>query len=499
MLNRKALISATLATTLAVSGLAAAVPAFAAEAAAPASKFSITVNADFAVQLKAFNDLKALFTATPDMADIKAQYIAKLQASVKAIDPAIDEQISTVLTMAVEGTLQPAQAKQALDKGLQWYFYNVTKAQIGTKAKAALEKGDVAAAKAELEVAIQAYEGALQGTVTKRDAKFGTKIQDLIDSVVIPALQADVENKDVLSFNLHRQMFDKSLIKVFLLATLTYAEVTPGKAPADQPAAMTEGYFFFQPIYGSLKGGSAVDADFVLNTFKNGDVSKVNLVQIKAALARAVEAKNSTYAKKTLESMAKNDLASAQVTAIEGNMFLAALETLIVEALGADAYNAATAEGELYLQAVAAGDIAAAELHSFNILRTLSQLSGVSLKIGTPSITVNNKTTEVDAAPFIHPETSRTLVPARFIAEALGATVDWVEATRTVVIEKDGVKTELTIGGDTVIQGGKAVESLKLDQPALLHGERTFVPLRAIAELFGNKVFYVNGEIVIVK
>ena len=76
-------------------------------------------------QLKAFTDIKALFTEAPVMTDIQALYNEKFQANVKVIDatikadaPKIDENISLVLEQSVKGNLTPAQAKQAVDKGL---------------------------------------------------------------------------------------------------------------------------------------------------------------------------------------------------------------------------------------------------------------------------------------------------------------------------------------------------------------------------------------------
>lgn len=50
------------------------------------------------------------------------------------------------------------------------------------------------------------------------------------------------------------------------------------------------------------------------------------------------------------------------------------------------------------------------------------------------SITENNatKTVQTDAAPFV--EGGRTYVPVRFASEALGACVDWVQDTKTVLI-----------------------------------------------------------------
>lgn len=56
----------------------------------------------------------------------------------------------------------------------------------------------------------------------------------------------------------------------------------------------------------------------------------------------------------------------------------------------------------------------------------------VSLHIGSTQATVNNQPVTVDVAPFL--VGSRTLVPLRFVAQALGATVDYNNSTRVVSI-----------------------------------------------------------------
>ena len=103
-------------------------------------------------------------------------------------------------------------------------------------------------------------------------------------------------------FNVHRQMLDKTLIKVFTLALVTYAQNIPTKPVADQPAAMTEAYFFYMPVYAYLRGGSAVDADYVHDIFAAGDAKKVDTDKIKAALQRTLIGKVSEY---TTNSFAK--------------------------------------------------------------------------------------------------------------------------------------------------------------------------------------------------
>ncbi len=56
----------------------------------------------------------------------------------------------------------------------------------------------------------------------------------------------------------------------------------------------------------------------------------------------------------------------------------------------------------------------------------------VSLQIGSPTAIVNGQPTTLDAPPFLIG--ARTLVPLRFVAQALGATVNYDGTTRTVAI-----------------------------------------------------------------
>ncbi len=84
----------------------------------------------------------------------------------------------------------------------------------------------------------------------------------------------------------------------------------------------------------------------------------------------------------------------------------------------------------------------------------------------------------------------RTLVPLRAIFEALGATVDWDDATQTVTSEKGGTKISLTINSNVMTVNG---EAKTLDVPATLIDSRTLVPVRAISEAFGLQVGW-DGE-----
>ena len=100
-------------------------------------------------------------------------------------------------------------------------------------------------------------------------------------------------------------------------------------------------------------------------------------------------------------------------------------------------------------------------------------------------IIVNDHIVYSDVYPYI--KNSRTYVPIRFIAQELGYDVKWDAANKKVVMKNGNTNVELTIGSNKMKVNGKV---LTLDAPAEIKDERTFVPLRAIAESFGEKVDY---------
>ncbi len=64
---------------------------------------------------------------------------------------------------------------------------------------------------------------------------------------------------------------------------------------------------------------------------------------------------------------------------------------------------------------------------------------------GTVRVILNGRMLQFDVPPII--ENDRTLVPLRVIFEALGASVEWDGATQTVRAERDGTIIKLVIGG----------------------------------------------------
>ncbi|WP_136479691.1 copper amine oxidase N-terminal domain-containing protein [Acetivibrio thermocellus] len=89
-----------------------------------------------------------------------------------------------------------------------------------------------------------------------------------------------------------------------------------------------------------------------------------------------------------------------------------------------------------------------------------------------------------DEKPFIDAN-GRTQTPARFIGEALGATVTWDANAKKAVFKMDGTTLELFIGEREYQLNG---QKKQMDTEALLINGRTFVPARYVAEAFGATV-----------
>ena len=125
------------------------------------------------------------------------------------------------------------------------------------------------------------------------------------------------------------------------------------------------------------------------------------------------------------------------------------------------------------------------------VLAVSSMLTVSALAVSaasTKDITVKVNDTVIrfpDQKPIIQNE--RTLVPIRFVAEALGYDVDWNEKDNTAVID-DG-KIVLYIGTNKAKINGKSVT---LDVASTVVRDRTMVPLRVIAETLDCSVDWIG-------
>ncbi len=100
---------------------------------------------------------------------------------------------------------------------------------------------------------------------------------------------------------------------------------------------------------------------------------------------------------------------------------------------------------------------------------------------------VNEHKIDFDVKPVIIQ--GRTMVPLRGIFEALGATVEWNNETRSVISVRDELTVSLSIGSNIITVNSSET---KLDVAPQIINDRTLVPVRAVSEAFDCSVIWDN-------
>ncbi len=139
----------------------------------------------------------------------------------------------------------------------------------------------------------------------------------------------------------------------------------------------------------------------------------------------------------------------------------------------------------LYVPALAVGlalSAAAAPLHATEniketvLAQTVQSASSIQVKI-------NGVSPYFTYAPFL--QNDSTMIPARAVMENLGCTVGWEGETKTVKISANGKTITLTIGqSEITVDGVKK----NIPAPAVLVGDVTYIPLRAVSDALGATV-----------
>ena len=121
--------------------------------------------------------------------------------------------------------------------------------------------------------------------------------------------------------------------------------------------------------------------------------------------------------------------------------------------------------------------------HSWYDKYTVGNYAGESASINNAGVQQH------DVAPKI--VNDRTMLPARFVAENLGADVSWDGDKELVTIQGKNLKTSedvtilITIGAEYAVVNG---ENVKLDSPAFIENDRTYTPIRFISERLGASI-----------
>ena len=145
------------------------------------------------------------------------------------------------------------------------------------------------------------------------------------------------------------------------------------------------------------------------------------------------------------------------------------------------------ADGPTYIF-VSADPKAAATVSKEQREQSVEALGGT---VGQTNVLLNDKCISfTDAAP--EAKNGRTMVPLRATLEAMGATVDYEQATKTVTVTGEKASFTHVIGSDVItLSDGTAV---KMDVASYsTPSNRTMVPVRFFSQVLGYDVFWDNG------
>lgn len=120
---------------------------------------------------------------------------------------------------------------------------------------------------------------------------------------------------------------------------------------------------------------------------------------------------------------------------------------------------------------------------SLLIIMVMLVFSSKTFAASQIKLVLDGKDVTSSAAPII--EKGRTLVPIRFIAEEMGANVDWNGKDRVVTIEKDKKIVTLKIDSHLVQYQDEEKSCGLVDIPPKIIDGHTFVPLRLVSNALG--------------
>ena len=120
--------------------------------------------------------------------------------------------------------------------------------------------------------------------------------------------------------------------------------------------------------------------------------------------------------------------------------------------------------------------------------QNITALGGV---VGQTNVLLNDKCISfTDAAP--EAKNGRTMVPLRATLEAMGATVDYEQATKTVTVTGEKASFTHVIGSDVITRADGS--TVKMDvRSYVTPSNRTMVPVRFFSQVLGYDVFWDNG------
>ena len=91
----------------------------------------------------------------------------------------------------------------------------------------------------------------------------------------------------------------------------------------------------------------------------------------------------------------------------------------------------------------------------------------------------------MDAVPYIDPHSARTLIPVRYLADALGVSTHWDANTQQVALVCSTYNIIMTIGFTDLTVNG---QTFQMDVAPVIKDARTYLPARYVANALGYSV-----------
>ena len=105
--------------------------------------------------------------------------------------------------------------------------------------------------------------------------------------------------------------------------------------------------------------------------------------------------------------------------------------------------------------------------------------------LDSPSVVIIDGNVEtykpMEAAPFVKHE--RVMLPLRYVAQALGAEVEWDEAERTARFTRNGITASIAIEGNEIVLSNGTTYDMDA-APEIVNG-RMFISITNVAKVFG--------------
>ncbi|MDP2211654.1 MAG: stalk domain-containing protein [Candidatus Aquicultor sp.] len=133
----------------------------------------------------------------------------------------------------------------------------------------------------------------------------------------------------------------------------------------------------------------------------------------------------------------------------------------------------------------------------FKATATTQTSTELMFAVGETDYFVGDDIRSLDVAPFIRE--GRTLIPIRFLMEALGGEVSWDQVKNEVAITLQGKTIKLWINNAQAEVGGSSlpIDSTNAKVVPIIEKSRTFIPLRFVMEAIDSEVVWEPVEKII--